>query len=59
MMTDNGRFRLAAIQAAAVPFDREASTWQTHALSDGNALTKLDPNQRRSRPQSACSACPV
>jgi nitrilase len=26
MMTDNGCFRLAAIQAAAIPFDREAST---------------------------------
>jgi hypothetical protein len=27
-MTDNVHFKLAAIQAAAVPFDRDASTGQ-------------------------------
>ena len=34
--------------------------WQTHALSDGKGLTQdRSEARRRSRPRSACSACPA
>ncbi len=33
--------------------------WQTHALSDGKGLRKSIRNSDRSRPRSACSACPA
>ncbi len=33
--------------------------WQTHALSDGNGLRKIDPKLGRFRPRWACSACPA
>src|SRR5947209_8796229 len=33
--------------------------WQTHALSDGRACARSMRNSDRSRPRSACSACPA
>ena len=33
--------------------------WQTHALSDGKGLPRSIRSSRRSRPRSACSACPA
>lgn len=39
MITDNGRFKLGAVQAAAIPIDREASTKEACRLI-GEAAAK-------------------